>query len=84
MKKVKISFVGIIIFSLFSTFFAAFATNKPIDTMYPEEKPGTKSGYHCYWLPGSWNGPLARDCMGCVERPMENPQVSGTCKNHIE
>ncbi len=86
MKKIKILLIGMLTFAFFNTFIIAFANNNPVETNLIEEAQISPKGleYHCYWLTGGWGGPTARDCMGCLERPMKEPQVQGTCKTGIQ
>ena len=77
-KRIKKRLIGIVVFSMLNTFLFTFATNGSINTNNSKDEI-PPADYHCYWLPGGWDGPIARDCMGCVERPMEDPQARSTC-----
>lgn len=82
-RKIRKRLLGILVFSMLNTFLFTFATNGSIRTNKSAVTTRNPVEYHCFWLPGGWDGPMARDCMGCVERPMEDPRVQGTCTSGI-
>jgi hypothetical protein len=84
-KKIVYICTGLLLAALINTAFITSTFGKPLSQPVSTagiEPDGTT--YHCYWLTGGWGGPTGTDCIGCVERPMKDPQVQGTCSKEIQ
>jgi len=90
MKKKTLSvLMGVIFIATFNTIFTPLAKSNNsksanlLETALSSYYYGGE--YHCYWWADEyWTGPIARDCYGCLEKPMKNPSMPSTCTFGIE
>jgi len=83
MKKKKVILVTVLfVLALFNTVLITDVFSKTPDISSGVEPDG--GTYHCFWMADHWgSGPIARDCVGCVDMLMENPHIMGTCSTNL-